>query len=125
MARRKAAARVLFVNASLGMPQGSDVIKLLGATGNQRGIALHCAPPKHGSETRAATGAVRALARSQAGAEALLKLAKNNQLVPDFIALSSTALRIVSDPALKPDSTNSSPRPPRSVGSRCRRSWSS
>lgn len=100
------------ITTSLASPQGGDVIKLLGATGTQRGIARLTAllqNPDAKPELR--QEAVRALARSQTGADAVVKLAKNNQLAPDLTALASSALRMVAYPALKADIDQLFPAP--------------
>jgi len=100
------------INTSLGMPNGADVVKLLGATGSKAGVARLTAIIQNAEQKpEVRQEAVRALARTQGGADALVKLAKSSALPADLTATAGTALRLVAYPALKTDIDQLFPAP--------------
>ena len=77
---------VLALLGSTSAPQGSAVLTRLAGDGRQTvPIRQQC---------------VRVLARTEAGARAILKLARNGQLGSDFAATAGSALRLVQYPSL-------------------------
>lgn len=100
------------IDAALAAPIGTQVINFLGTTGSRRGIVrltALLATTEQKPELR--QEAVKALARTQAGAEALVKLAKNSQLPSDLTASAGSALRMVQYASLKTDIDQLFPAP--------------
>ncbi len=82
-------------------PKSAAVMNLLASTGTGRGLNHLVALAKNDQQSPALRQqAAQALARTQAGAEALLKLAKNGQLTADLTTAAGTALRLVQYAAL-------------------------
>ncbi len=93
-------------------PKSEAVINLLGSTGTRRGItrlAVLAGNDQQSATTR--KRAVKALARTQTGAETLVKIAKNGQLAPDLTATAGTALRLVQYAALSKEIDQLFPAP--------------
>ena len=100
------------VTKGLGGPKSAEVLNLLGATSNARGMGrlngiVHNAQQK--PELRRA--AVQALARTQAGAESLVKTAKEGKLAEDLKPVAASALRLVQYASLKSDIDQLFPAP--------------
>jgi putative membrane-bound dehydrogenase-like protein len=92
------------VNDALATPKAAAVIDLLGSTGTSEGagrLSALVSDPNQRPDLRAQ--AVRALARTQAGAERLIGLAKGNQLSADLAPVAGSALRMVEYAKLKID----------------------
>ena len=100
------------IDAALATSNGKEILNLLGTTGARRGIArLTAVVTTAEQKPELRHEAVKALARTQAGAEALIKLAKNNQLPPDLAAIAGSALRMVQYASLKTDIDQIFPAP--------------
>ncbi|HYR58941.1 MAG TPA: c-type cytochrome, partial [Chthoniobacteraceae bacterium] len=87
---------------ALAGPKAEAVLNLLGGTSLGRGlnhVAAIVKNPQRKTELR--QQAVKALARTQAGAELLVKLAKNGQVAPELSATAGSALRLVEYASLK------------------------
>jgi putative membrane-bound dehydrogenase-like protein len=99
------------IRASLAGKQSPSMIALLGTSIDRRatGILVSIATSPDGGETR--IPAVNALARSQAGATALVQLAKQNQLPADLKPAATSALHLVQYPALQADIASLFPAP--------------
>jgi putative membrane-bound dehydrogenase-like protein len=100
------------VTGALDGPNAAAVLNLLGASASGRGLGQLTAiirNPQGKPELRKA--AVQALARTQAGAEALLKIARENKLTDDLKPATASALRVVQYPALKADIDQYFPAP--------------
>jgi putative membrane-bound dehydrogenase-like protein len=86
-------------------PRFADILNLLGASGSKRGlnrligIVTHATEKHELPELRRA--AVQALARTQAGAESLVKTAKDGKLTEDLKPVAASALRLVQYASLK------------------------
>ena len=98
------AAADKIIDAALTGEQATRVIDLLGSTGTARGftrltalIANAQAPPALRQQ------AVRALARTQAGASVLVELAKDQQVPAELAPVAASALRLVQYTALQSD----------------------
>ena len=91
------------LDSALAGAQAPATIALLGSTGDRRALdsllALVSSP--HGGTARA--DAVKALARTPAGATALVQLAKNDKLPADLKSTAAAALHLVQYPALQAD----------------------
>ncbi|MCX6865745.1 MAG: c-type cytochrome [Verrucomicrobia bacterium] len=100
------------VTKALDGPNAAAVLNLLGTTASGRGLGCLTTivrSPQQKPELRKA--AVQALARTQSGAEALLKIARENKLTDDLKPTTGSALRIVQYPALKADIDQYFPAP--------------
>jgi putative membrane-bound dehydrogenase-like protein len=100
------------ITAALDGPKSEAVLNLLGATANAKGMGrlnsiVHNAQQK--PELRKA--AVQALARTQAGAESLVKTAKEGKLAEDLKPVAASALRLVQYASLKNDIDQLFPAP--------------
>ena len=92
------------IATALAGPKGDAVLALLGSTATPRGTALLGRLASDAQKPIAARQqAIRALARTQPGAEALLKLARNNQFAPELAATAGSALRMVQFASLQKD----------------------
>ena len=92
------------LDAALAGPQADKLVTLLGTSSNQRTIhALSVLATRPGNPLPRRTAAVQALARTQTGAEAILQLARNNQLPSDVKGIATIALNLVQYPSLKAD----------------------
>jgi putative membrane-bound dehydrogenase-like protein len=87
---------------ALAGPKTDAVIALLGATATPQGLTALTTIASDAQQSPATRQqAVRALARTQPGAEALIKLARNNQLAGDLTATAGSSLRLVQYASLK------------------------
>ncbi len=90
------------LNEELKGPNAAAVLDLLGVAGGNRGLArLSAILTKSGHQAGLRGGAVRALARTQAGATALLNLAKEGKFPEDLKATAANALALVQYANLK------------------------
>jgi putative membrane-bound dehydrogenase-like protein len=90
------------VNDALAGPNASAVLDLLGNAPGNRGInRLSTIITKPGSSAELRQGAVRSLARTQSGAEALVNLAKNAQFPEELKPIAGNALALVQYASLK------------------------
>ena len=91
------------IESALVGAQTPAVITLLGTSGDRRatGALLALASSPSGGSARAE--AVKALARTQAGATALVQLAKDRKLPADLQPAATAALHLVQYPALQAD----------------------
>ena len=100
------------IDVGLAGNRAADVVGVLGSSGNARGLARVIALL---SNTQVALDlrqqAVRALARTQTGAEAVVKLAKDRQLPAELAPVAASALRLVQYPTLKSDIDSLFPAP--------------
>ncbi len=88
-------AKQLLADALAGS-RALAVIDLLGVSGGKHGVArLSSLVTKDQEKPDLRQACVRALARTQAGAEVLVKLATNAQLTPELTAIAGSALRLV------------------------------
>ena len=92
-------------------PKGADVLNLLVASGDKRALDQVTGIIAGDSQPPLKQAAVRALARTQAGAEIIVKLAKNQQLPADLAPTAGSALRLVQYAALKTDIDTLFPAP--------------
>ena len=100
------------IDAALAGEHAAGVVGVLGSSGNARAlarIAALIATPQAALDLR--QHAVRALARSQTGAEVVVKLAKSRQLPAELAAVAASALRLVQYPTLKTDIDTLFPAP--------------
>ena len=99
------------IRSSLAGKQSTTMIALLGTSIASRatGILVSIVTAPQGEENR--IPAVNALARSQAGATALVQLAKQNQLPADLRPAATAALHLVQYPALQADIASLFPAP--------------
>ncbi len=104
------AAQVL--DAALSGPQSDKVVTLLGTSSEARIInrLTHLATRPNAS-LPSRTAAIQALARSQTGAQAIVQLAKNNELPADLKSTATAALNLVQYPTLKADLATLFPAP--------------
>jgi putative membrane-bound dehydrogenase-like protein len=98
------------VTAALTGPNASKVLDLLGSTATPQGLTL-LGRLAADAQSPLRQAAVKALARTQPGAEALIKLARNSQLPADLSATAGSALRLVQYPSLKNDIDQLFPAP--------------
>jgi putative membrane-bound dehydrogenase-like protein len=99
-------------NTALAGAKAADLLNLLAASGSQRALArvtAITADAQQKPELRKA--AVAALARTQSGAEALVKLAKDGQIDDSLKPAAAAALRLVQYAALKTDIDQLFPAP--------------
>jgi len=93
-------------------PKADAVLALIGSTSTPQGTAILARLAADAQKPIAARQpAIRALARTQPGAEALLKLARNHQLTPELTASAGSALRMVQFAALQKDIDQIFPAP--------------
>ncbi len=108
------AAQVL--DAALSEPQAAKVVTLLGTSSTPRIInRLSKLATRANAPLSSRTAAIQALARSQTGAQAIIQLAKNNELPADLQSAATAALNLVQYPALKADLAALFP-PPAALG---------
>lgn len=92
------------VNETLTTPKAGATLDLLGSTGTPEGLhrlTYVVRDNKLAPEVR--QQGIRALARTQAGAEKIVALAKEQKLPPDLGPTAGNALRLVQYPSLKAD----------------------
>jgi putative heme-binding domain-containing protein len=100
------------LNAALAGPSAEPLVTLLGTSSDKRTIhALTNIASKADAPQPQRAAAVRALARSQTGATAILALARNNQLAADLKGIATTALNMVQYPSLKSEIDTLFPAP--------------
>ncbi|HEY3835109.1 MAG TPA: PVC-type heme-binding CxxCH protein [Bryobacteraceae bacterium] len=100
------------LDATLSGPQADKLVTLLGTSSDQRTIhALTALATKSDNPLPRRSAAVQALARSQTGAQAILQLARNNELAADLRGVATTALNLVQYPSLKADIATLFPAP--------------
>ncbi len=92
------------VTKALDGPKSDAVLNLLGATANARGMGrLNGIVRNAQQKPELRKAAVQALARTQAGAESLIKTAKDGKLAEDLKPVAASALRLVQYASLKSD----------------------
>ena len=97
---------------ALAGPKAATVIDLLGGSGSSRGLARLTALLADAQQPAAIRQqAVKALARTQAGAETLVKLAKNNQFPEELKLTAAGGLALVQYAKLKDDIAQLFPAP--------------
>jgi len=97
---------------ALDGPRSADVLNLLGATASGRGLGrLNAIVGNAKQKPELRRIAVQALARTQGGAEAVVKLAKEGKLGDDLRPTAASALRLVQYPSLKADIDRLFPAP--------------
>jgi putative membrane-bound dehydrogenase-like protein len=100
------------LDAALSSPQAESVVTLLGTSSAPRTInALTKIATTAANPLPRRTAAIQALARSQTGAQAIIQLAKNNQLAADLKSAATAALHLVQYPTLKADIATHFPMP--------------
>jgi putative membrane-bound dehydrogenase-like protein len=100
------------IDAALATDKAANVIDVLGNTGTARGFArLTALIGDAQGKLDQRQQAIRALARTQSGAETVLKLAKNQQLPAELSATAASALRLVQFAPLKTDIDTLFPAP--------------
>ena len=99
-------------DAVLAGPKAEKLVTLLGTSSEPRIISrlTQIATKANGSLPSRKAG-IQALARSQTGAQAIIQLAKNNQLAEDLKSTATTALNLVQYPSLKADIATYFPAP--------------
>ncbi len=90
-------------DATLAGPQSAGVIALLGGSSDRRAVAALTSIVVSPNGGLARTDAVKALARTQPGATALVQITKDGKLPADLKPAATTALNLVQYPALKAD----------------------
>ena len=99
------------IESALGGAQAPAVIALLGSASDRRAIATLTTIVTSPNAGPARTEAVKALARTQPGAIALVQLAKDGKLPADLKPAATTALNLVQYPTLKADLAAHFPAP--------------
>ena len=100
------------IQEALAGPQSEGVITLLGSSSKAQAInALTEVVTTSDLAVAMRSGAVKALARSQTGAKALIQLAKDEKLPADLKLVATTALNLVQYPSLKADIAQLFPAP--------------
>ncbi len=100
------------LDAALSGPQSDKVVTLLGTSSEPRIVNRLAALAKRPNAPLASrAAAVKALARSQTGAQAIVELAKNNELPEDLKSTATAALNLVQYPSLKADIATLFPAP--------------
>ena len=90
------------VNDALATPKAGAALDLLGSTGTPEGLhRLSSIVRTENLKPEIRQQAVRALARTQAGAERIIALAKEQKLPPDLGPIAGSALRLVEYASLK------------------------
>jgi putative membrane-bound dehydrogenase-like protein len=100
------------ITKALATSRAADVLNLLGASANKHAfekVRAIVANAQEKPELRRA--AVQALARTQAGAEAVVKIAKDGKLAEDLKPAAASALRLVQYASLKADIDSLFPAP--------------
>jgi putative heme-binding domain-containing protein len=98
------------LDGALAGPKAEAVINLLATS--QAGVArLSTLATSATAQPETRRDAVKGLARTQAGAEALIKLMKNGQLPPELAATAGSSLRLVQYASLKTDIDQLFPAP--------------
>ena len=93
-------------------PKSAETLNLLGATSNAKGLGrLNGIVQNANQKPELRRTAVQALARTQAGAEALLKIAKDGKLAEVLKPAAASALRLVQYASLKNDIDSLFPAP--------------
>jgi putative membrane-bound dehydrogenase-like protein len=97
---------------ALASPQAEGVVTLLGSSSDPRVInRLKALAIKAEAPLPRRSAAIQALARSQTGAQAIIQLAKNNELPADLSTVATTALNLVQYPTLKTEIATLFPTP--------------
>ncbi len=91
------------IDSALAGPQAHTLISLLGSSSDRRAMTALTAIVASPNGGLARIEAVKALARTQPGATALVQTAKDNKLPADLRLIAVTALNLVQYPALKTD----------------------
>ncbi len=92
------------IDAALTGPHAAGVVAVLGSSGTARGLTrLGTLLSNTQASLELRQQAVRAFSRSQTGATALLKLAKDGHLPAELAAAAASALRLVQYPTLTSD----------------------
>ncbi|MDR3404426.1 MAG: NPCBM/NEW2 domain-containing protein [Chthoniobacter sp.] len=100
------------LDTALASPLADKLVTLLGTSSEQRTIhALTALATKNENPLPRRSAAIQALARSQTGAQAIIQLARNNQLSADLKSVATTALNLVQYPTLKADIAELFPAP--------------
>ena len=99
------------IDSALTGPQSHMVISLLGSSSDRRATAALTAIVAWPNGGLARIEAVKALARTQLGATALVQTAKDNKLPADLRAVAVTALNLVQYPTLTADIATLFPTP--------------
>ncbi|MEP6668024.1 MAG: PVC-type heme-binding CxxCH protein [Chthoniobacter sp.] len=98
--------------ANVSDPLADKLVTLLGTSSEQRTIhALTALATKNENPLPRRSAAIQALARTQTGAQAIIQLARNNQLPADLKGVATTALNLVQYPSLKADIAELFPAP--------------
>ena len=100
----------IFATAVSG-PKSADILNLLVATGNKQALDRVTGIINSVPVPEVQKAAIRALARTQAGAEKLIALAKEQKLPADFAPIAGSALRLVEYTSLKRDIDQLFPAP--------------
>jgi len=110
----------------LAGPQAEKLVTLLGTSSEPRIInRLTQIATKANGSLPSRRAAIQALARSQTGAQAIIQLAKNNELPQDLKGSATTALNLVQYPTLKADIAALFPLRPHSADRHFRQSRNS
>jgi putative membrane-bound dehydrogenase-like protein len=89
---------------ALAGPRSADILNLIGASGSKRGMTrLTGILTRTDAQPELRRAAVQSLARTQAGAEALIAAAKDRSLPEDLKPVAASALRLVEYVSLKKD----------------------
>jgi putative heme-binding domain-containing protein len=89
---------------ALAGPRSADILNLIGASGSKRGMTrLTGIVTRTDAQPELRRAAVQSLARTQAGAEALITAAKDRSLPEDLKPVAASALRLVEYVSLKKD----------------------
>jgi putative membrane-bound dehydrogenase-like protein len=89
---------------ALAGPRSADILNLIGASGSKRGMTrLTGILTRADAQPELRRAAVQSLARTQAGAEALIAAAKDRSLPEDLKPVAASALRLVEYVSLKKD----------------------
>ena len=99
------------IESALAAPQAPTLISLLGSSSDRRATAALTAIVTSPNGGPARIEAVKALARTQAGAAALVQTAKDNKLPADLRPVAVTALNLVQYPTLAADIATLFPAP--------------
>ena len=100
------------VTKALEGAKSAEVLNLLGATSNAKGMGrLNGLVQNAKQKPELRKAAVQALARTQSGAESLVKTAKDGKLAEDLKPVAASALRLVQYASLKADIDSLFPAP--------------
>ena len=97
--------------AAVSGPRSADMLNLLVATGNKQALERVAGIINGVPVPEVQKAAIRALARTQAGAEKLIALAKENKLPADLTPVTGSALRLVQYASLSKDIDSLFPTP--------------